>query len=195
MASASPAFTACPTFCSCLNVCSKMVFVTSVEYDGNLGGLTGADAKCQALANAKGLNGTYLAWLSLSDGSASPLTRFTHPNVLYVLVDGTVVATNWNELISGNLQHAIDLDENGSAVAWALPWTNTRSNGSAIPGRASGGLNGDCTRWTSNASDEACLYPDSCTTAGTTGRADYGWTEYGNAQYCSMPHRFYCFQQ
>ena len=33
----------------------NIVFVTSIAYDGNLGGLVGADQKCQARAEAAGL--------------------------------------------------------------------------------------------------------------------------------------------
>ena len=40
------------------------VFNSSTSYNGNLGGLTGADAKCQSRAAAAGLTGTYKAWLS-----------------------------------------------------------------------------------------------------------------------------------
>ncbi len=45
----------------------KTVFVTSAAFKGNLGGLTGADAKCQAEADGPASivpSGTYLAWLS-----------------------------------------------------------------------------------------------------------------------------------
>ena len=41
----------------------KTVFVSSQTYDGNLGGLAGADAKCQGLADAAGLKGTFKALL------------------------------------------------------------------------------------------------------------------------------------
>src|SRR5207248_2675590 len=49
---------------ACVVMVNKRVFVTSVMYDGNLGGLAGADAKCQARATAASLSGTYKAWLS-----------------------------------------------------------------------------------------------------------------------------------
>lgn len=56
-------------------ICSnKTVFVTSQTYTGNLGGLAGADAQCNLLAKAAGLEGSYLAWLS--DATESPSTRF-----------------------------------------------------------------------------------------------------------------------
>jgi hypothetical protein len=42
----------------------KIVFVTSQTYTGNLGGHTGADQKCKALALAAGLLGNFKAWIS-----------------------------------------------------------------------------------------------------------------------------------
>ena len=49
-------------------------FVTSQQNSGNLGGLAGADAKCQSRANTGGLPGSYGAWLSTGQGS--PQSRF-----------------------------------------------------------------------------------------------------------------------
>ena len=48
----------------------RKVFVTSIGYDGNLGGLAGADAKCMTRAAAGNLSGTYKAWLSSSTVNA-----------------------------------------------------------------------------------------------------------------------------
>ena len=88
------------------------VFVTSTTHDGNLGGLAGADAICQARAAAAGLPGTYLAWLS--DGSASPATRFlTQSAGPYRLVNGTTIADDWADLTSGDLDAPINITETG----------------------------------------------------------------------------------
>jgi hypothetical protein len=46
----------------------KTVFVTSAKFKSNLGGLTGADEKCQTEADGPASivpSGTYLAWLSV----------------------------------------------------------------------------------------------------------------------------------
>eukprot|EP01083_Nonionella_stella_P101503 287797_1 len=41
----------------------RIVFVTSETYSGGtIGGIAGAHSKCQALANAAGLSGTFKAW-------------------------------------------------------------------------------------------------------------------------------------
>src|SRR5205823_203503 len=72
----------------------KVVFVTSTSYDGNLGGLTGGDAKCQARAVAAGLAGTYKAWLC--SGSTSAASRLSHLSTGdYVRLDGAVLANGW----------------------------------------------------------------------------------------------------
>ena len=95
---------------------TKIVFVSSVTHDANFGGLAGADAFCQGLADAAALPGTYMAWLS--DDSGSPSSRFAQSSEAYVLVDGTVVAHDWADLTDGDLQHPINVSElNGAAPA------------------------------------------------------------------------------
>ena len=42
----------------------KRVFISSLEHNGNFGGLVGADHFCQDLADGAGLAGDYKAWLS-----------------------------------------------------------------------------------------------------------------------------------
>lgn len=163
------------------------VFVTSTpRLAGDLGGLAGADATCQARAAAAGLPGRYMAWLS--DTSASPATRFARATVSYTLPGGETVATSWNDLTSGDaLGHEINQDENGeeitgSSLAAFMVWTNTLQNGSA------GGSdpNGHCSRWTT---------ADAAPT-GNVGdaRNDLTWTTNGFLQ-CVAEARLYCFQQ
>src|SRR5262245_8934869 len=64
----------------------RRVFVTSAVYSGALGGIPGADEKCQALAGA--LGGSWRAWVG--DGDSSPAQNFTQSAVPYVLVGGDV---------------------------------------------------------------------------------------------------------
>ncbi|MDQ3339095.1 MAG: hypothetical protein M4D80_28375 [Myxococcota bacterium] len=117
---------------------NKRVFVTDTVYAGGLlGGLAGADMKCEARAAAAGLAGTYRAWLSNQTTAAA--ARLTRSTGAYLLVDGTMVATNWDVLTSGNLQRAINLDPFGAAyvaptkcqVVGGLMavWTGTSANG------------------------------------------------------------------
>ncbi|TSC66687.1 MAG: hypothetical protein CEO21_126, partial [Microgenomates group bacterium Gr01-1014_80] len=87
----------------------KRVFETSLTYDGNLGGLAGADSKCQTLADTSGRGGTWKAWLS--DSATSVSSRFTHATVSYKLLNGTTIANDWNNLTSGTILAPINLTE------------------------------------------------------------------------------------
>jgi hypothetical protein len=140
--------TTCANTCKA-NACTsnpKKVFVTSTTYKGGeLGGLAGADAKCQARAAAAGLAGTFKAWLS--DATGTPQDRFTQDGGPYLLVNGGTVANNWTGLTSGTLRHAINITElggappTGSATDCQFPivWTNTNPDGSLFdPGRTCG---------------------------------------------------------
>ncbi|MCA9876161.1 MAG: hypothetical protein KC442_00200, partial [Thermomicrobiales bacterium] len=113
-----------PLTCGNDGVCS--VFVSSDFFTGGeIGGLTGADAKCQSLADAAGLSGIFKAWLS--DGNQSPDTRFSFfsgpwrlpPNA----VDGgdlpPVVATDLEDLTTCGatcLKHPINRTETGEIL-------------------------------------------------------------------------------
>jgi hypothetical protein len=159
----------------------RFAFVSSVLYNGNLGGLNGADAKCQALASAAGLPGAYKAWLS--DDTGSPSTRFTQSTVPYVLVNDTVIANNWAGLTSGSLLREFDVTETGAGVISAV-WTNTNGNGTL----SSGGF--DCDNWTNGTFSG----PDG--RAGDTFSTDVGWTlSFSAGITCGAPESLYCFQQ
>jgi hypothetical protein len=168
----------CPTYCTC----HKTVFVTSIDYTANLGGLAGADAICQTLSVNAGLAGTYKAWLS--DDTTSASTRFTHSILPYVQTNGNVVASNWAGLTAGGLSPFIIYDEYGqpTPVASYYVWTNTRFDGSIAE--------------TSN----TCA---NFTTADATMAADVGaiyspspnlWT-FANVVNCASRATLYCFQQ
>jgi hypothetical protein len=106
--------------------------VTSAIYKGNLAGLAGADLKCQGLADAANLGGTFLAWLS--DDTGSPTTRLdTGFTGAYKLVDGSVVASaGWADLSDAMLAHPIDLDEKGASATGELVWSNTTPAGDKV---------------------------------------------------------------
>jgi hypothetical protein len=169
----------------------RVVFVTSVLYSGSLGGVPGADSKCQARANAVPLPGTFLAWIS--DGMVTPAGRMPHENLPYVLVDGqTQVAANWNQLVSGTLSHAIDTTELGTRMM-AVPscgpqgflgnfvWTDTTSTGSLWN---AGDL---CTDWTSGNNGATASMGNATSTT--------YWTAWCTGVPCDTQAPLYCFQQ
>jgi hypothetical protein len=175
---------------------ARNVFVTSAAYSGNLGGLAGADAKCQAHANSAGLSGAYKAWLS--DATGSPSTRFSKTGGPFVLAKrNIVVANNWAEWASATHQHALDSNENGST---SLPlgtapcsfstggghqyWSNTDVSGAnAFP------LN--CNNWTTSV-DTA---PDG-PLVGRTDVLDGGWALWCHGTgMCASSSPLLCVQQ
>lgn len=157
----------------------KQVFVSSETYDGNLGGLPGADAKCQTLATAAGLTGTFKAWLST--GTTTATSRLTHSDGPYALVDNTKIANNWSDLTDGSLLHAIDQDENGDTSTAIAIWTGTTPTGDkSTP---------NCLGWTFNTDSSK---------SGRTGTlaADQTWTD-NNAteKKCNSLQNLYCIEQ
>ncbi len=69
----------------------KRVFVTRQRWDWNLWGLAGADAKCQAAADARSLGGTWKAILSSSTTDA--VSRLSPAQTIFN-INGEIVAFN-----------------------------------------------------------------------------------------------------
>lgn len=121
--------------------CAKVVFVTGTRWHGEeLGGIVGADAKCQQHAASGQLTGTYRAWLAAAD--YSPGLSWRREQVPYVNRAGVIVANNWSQLVSGGLSHPVELDQNGLRATWSEYWTGTNGAGFAA--------GGNCAGWTAN---------------------------------------------
>jgi hypothetical protein len=157
------------------------VFVTATVYTGNLGGLAGADERCQNRAESAHLPGTYMAWLS--DASESPDTRFSLKSTgPYWTVDRVAIADDWDDLTDGTLAATIFVTE-GVATPGGFfgVWTHTQTDGTA------GGVgNAHCHNWTSAGAGGG--------DAGWCGLDTAEWTE-NNATDCFLHKRLYCFQQ
>ena len=171
---------------STIGVTAKRVFVTSTTYSGNLGGLSGADAKCQASADAASLGGTWKAWLSDTFISAS--SRFARSDSPYKLLDGRIIADNWSDLTDGSINHAINLSEYKSTVDAGNVWTNTTRSGE---------INKDisiqpahCQNWTDSTADKKG-------SIGSTwsGSTNHNWTESGYDWCVNPSKRLFCFEQ
>jgi len=158
----------------------KTVFVTNAKFNGNLGGLAGADAKCQAAANTAGLTGTYKAWVS--DFTGEVVSRFAKAAGPYRLVDGTTIATDWVDLTDGTLAAPISINENGVAVT-GRAWTTTTTAGELSNSR-------NCMNWTDGTGSVSPF--DGGT--GTSTVSGSSWT-LGLLESCSATNRLYCFQQ
>jgi hypothetical protein len=160
---------------ACNGVCKldgKVIFATSALYGGDLGGLAGADLKCNELAlAAKVANaGNFMAWLSAAEGSPNDRMK-KYADEAYVLLDGeTVVADSWEDLTDGFLGGAIAVDETGAKIPTHSVWTATSANGEGSSptcgdwhsaSKGTYGLAGDLTSPTSTWTDDAvkeCFY-------------------------------------
>lgn len=175
---------------SVLVACGKprRAFVTSATYNGNLGGLAGADGKCQTLADAAKLGGSYKAWLSDEDNA--PVTRFARSYQPYVMVDGTVIANDWDDLVSDSVRHAIDRTEKNTVVPFStstypdykVVWTGTDSNGFWWDDALT------CNNWTTAAETSKAAYGDA-------NASTYKWSIFATGGSCAFTFPLYCFEQ
>jgi hypothetical protein len=156
------------------NLGPHLIFVTSSVHGCALGGVSGADAICQARAMAASLPGTYMAWLA--DANGSPATRMTHHLGVYQLVTGAAIAQGWSDLTDGNLANKIDRTEGGVQLGGVScdatqatchficeggeVWSNVDDAGNRRAGVA------DCAGWTTAGN----------ATAGNDGKVTVQWT-------------------
>ena len=160
----------------------SVVFVTSEMYQGTaLGGLYGADQRCRSLAAKAGLARplTFQAWLSTPTMSASD--RLLHSRGRYVLVNGLVVAQNWDALTSGTLENAIMVDET-SMTRNSPVWTGTLASGQPAPD------SDFCEDW----DDDSMLLK--LGGFGASMSTDVTWSYFEDAS-CDSNARLYCLQQ
>jgi hypothetical protein len=171
----------------------RRVFITRLTYvpggtgSGRFNSLASADAICQAEAEAAwtplATNGEpkFKAWLSDSTAWPADGTRFTQPNAPYLLVGDFPVASNWSDLVDGNLSNEIAIDENANPPGPGPEsvWTCTTVAGT--------GTAGCCDDWTS--SSASLTAPE-----GFYSYMDWRWT-LATPLPCDQPGRLYCFQQ
>jgi len=151
------------------------VFVTSITYDGNLGGITGANEICQQHADSSSLSGIWKAWLSNSTDNARDLI----PDGTYIRVDDARIANNIDDLTDETIANPIQIDETGSDVGAVSVWTGTGSDGI---------LDNDCNEWEATTGNG--MIGDSSATNGE-------WTESTAppSASCGTTHAIYCFEQ
>ncbi len=162
----------------------KTVFITSAKFKGNLGGLTGADDKCQAEADGPASivpSGTYLAWLS--DGFDSPETRFTKSSHRNMLPDGTKIAEDFADLTDGSILHKINSDPTGKRLGLQDFWTGTLADGTTAQQEVT------CRGW------KADPLSDGRGTHGRTNQTGSTWSTMHSGIMCTHSYRLLCFQQ
>jgi hypothetical protein len=141
-------------------------FITSVGSGkgGDLGGLAGADAHCQALAQAAGAGAkTWRAYLSTSGGEGRQQVeaRSRIGNGPWYNAKGVLIAADLTDLhINNNIRRETGLDENGNLVKARGDnpnqhdiLTGSREDGTAFPP----GEDRTCNNWTSSDEGSAML--------------------------------------
>lgn len=164
----------------------KIVFVTSVDGNGNLsswpdaGGKTGiaaGDAICQARAEVAGLDNArnFKAWLSSTKVDAGDRLVTDGP---WRRLDGVIVARNKSDLTDGSLFTGINQTETGK-YWYGATWTGTSSNGVKT--------SNNCNGW-SDGSD--ALKGD----IGCTEMVNDRWSIYLSSPACDRSLQLFCFE-
>ncbi|MDA9951529.1 DUF1554 domain-containing protein [Oligoflexaceae bacterium] len=124
------------------------VLFFSDNYDGSLGGMAGADAKCQAEAN---VTMPAKKWKAIiADNSTSVVDHVSMRGPVKNM-QGTVVARSMNQLLD-ELAVDVKFDESAAAVS-GLVWTGSAPDGSPVKGK-------NCLNWSSNSPSYSAAYGD-----------------------------------
>ncbi len=154
----------------------QYIFATSADKNGNLGGITGADAICQSAANGN-FTGTFKALIS--DSTLNAKARIASCNLWNTNMNGSEqVSVDCSDLWDGSILESIIYDESGASRSDDV-WTGSFALGMAAPQ--------NCSNWTSSSSSRKGE-------VGDNGSTDADWVETGESS-CNQLRPIYCFQQ
>ena len=174
-------------FDGCSSDCKHelIVFLSSNSFSGDLtptdseeAGLARADDNCQHLAEAAGLPGLYMAWLS--NDAEAPATRFhlTDFTGEFLRTDQGRIAHGWSDLIDGSIIEPINRDQYGIEHTAVPVWTSTNSDGEDQN-------NNHCNNWSSQQGSQGYV--------GSSSHITSAWTNSASAK-CNSSAHLYCFQ-
>jgi len=159
---------------------NNIVFVTSAIHDGNLGGLAGAGALCQAAAASGGLPGHYVPWLATSTMKATAALGsargWIRPDGL-PFADTIGVTGGTTGLVNGQIYYPPAIDEQRALVGMRLAWGGGQ-DGSAASGST-------CSDWTTNSAAAPSIEGDPSSGSGM-------WS-LGYTAFCNEALSLYCF--
>lgn len=170
---------------------ARLVFISSVAYTGDLGGLSGADLRCQNLAKAAGNPRwqRFHAWLS--DASTAAATRFpdADPPLPLANIHGKLIADSLADLIAAGPGDGIALDELGNPTTGEWVWTNT-----AVTGQAFSQVD-HCAGWISASLQLVTRVGLNSAPAGQeeAWSLNKAWTSHATRS-CAFAHRVYCLE-
>jgi hypothetical protein len=153
----------------------NLAFVTSTVQVPGVGGLDGVDGVCRARAEAAGLAGTFVGYVSASGTSARSRLAGSRG---WVRTDFHPFADTVEDIAAGRVFYPLRLDESGNDVGF--------------DSLAATGSNGDGTASGSNCSNFA-IGGGGSVTYGSPHAGDVFFTANGTSP-CSDPVRFYCFE-
>ena len=186
----------------------KRIFVTSTDYNGNLGGLAGANAKCQARAEAAGLSGE---WKALVDtGSGYSLRKQISYNTLVVvnlanqmLWTRTGVA-NWNNNIQmeempwkSDYRYTSETQYRFTLASVGYNEFGVQTNKQVWSGASTDGFSNatqTCSDWTDGTSAVSAQTGNSAGGGYYTNSQANQWLGYG-LQTCNLLRGLYCIEQ
>jgi len=166
-----------------------LVFMSSVGTSGNLQGLKGADALCQAEANDAGLGDRcFIAWLSSSqfDARARLLQHFASRSLTeyHDGQDNLIFASDaFTDAGEAYPVISIDNDPRGINPVATNVWTGSTVQGVRWAGTDPAEY---CVDWTYGGDGGQTLIGSSTQNSG-------GWTD-NNTSVCGYPWRLYCFE-
>ncbi len=149
----------------------------------SLGGLSGADSKCQAMATTASYSGTWKALLATTT-FGGPRNRMNFNWGTLKRIDGAVVATSWSDLWDGTIANSINRDENGNLIStgWVITGSDALGNLDSTSGITT------CNDWSTNNSSVVYRMGSVGSTSGT-------WL-FNAMSYCdaSIYAYYYCYE-
>ncbi|MCV2883634.1 DUF1554 domain-containing protein [Aestuariibacter sp. AA17] len=166
------------------NMEKRTIFITSAQFNGNLGGTAGADAKCnEAAAHPDALvpSGTYKALIA--DEQQAWADVLPTENVLYMSAMNEPTTTAFHLLHGRGAFSSLGLNEFGAYQSISQAWTGyTPTNDSFINSK-------NCANWTSDKGWSAPLFDEGAT-------FDYpGYYITSSLDVCESQHSLICVQQ
>ncbi len=168
--------------CPKTGACTRYVFVTTDRFTGNLGGLSGADKRCNddAAQSVDELvrRGKYVAWLSNSGVAGSDRISNRHQ---YIFLNTDKLNVFRNGLGDLDVSHPINLTTGRVALQSQDVWTGTDKNGAVAANT--------CKGWTSDLQD----VQGKVGTTSSGSESNSKWTDFGELA-CNGMASLYCFE-
>lgn len=164
--------------CALPNKPINTIFVSTVGYRGNMGGIQGADDKCTSLAAAANIGGGQ--WIAiLSSSMTSAKARLAQINDgEYWDMKGLKIADNTADLFDGEIMYKLDTTEKGTVLTGKV-WSGTVMSGDASALT--------CLDWTSADGAQTGMY-------GLMGVESSWWIADG-IEACNLAKKIYCVKK